>query len=272
MADNDNKNQIIDQEEYERALAALGKSKGERVKEIVDQKKAKKAAEKAKKEAEEKAQKEAMGVSTKPTFIDKCKKDPVIPTCILALVLVLVGAFVYFIVPMFGTKTLGFTIDQFRSQYASTDVYIQNLSSYNFGIPQVVYQQMPNVALTAAQEGQESKLLYFTTSIPNTATSFGTALQGSVTKSDNEVTAMRVVVEFSRDPNFVNFIKLYIASYLQAIYPDLTTEQASQLANDCITNINSEDYTIRNNIAYRLTLVNETVPYVAFDILPAGNV
>ncbi|MCQ2516814.1 MAG: hypothetical protein MJ094_08130 [Saccharofermentans sp.] len=272
MADNDNKNQLIDQDEYERALAALGKSKGERVKEIVDQKKAKKAAEKAKKEAEEKAQKEAMGISTKPTFIDKCKKDPIIPTCILALVLVLVGAFVYFIVPMLGTQTLGFTLDQFRAQYASTEIYIQNLSSYNFGIPQVAYQQMPSVALTAAQEGQESKLLYFTASIPNTATSFGTALQGSVTKDDNKVTAMRVVVEYSNDPNYVNFIKLYLASYFQAIFPDLTTEQASQLANDCITNINSENYTIRNNIAYRLSIVNEGVPYVAFDVLPASNI
>jgi len=272
MAEDNNKIIDIDQEEYERALAALGKSKGERVKEIVDQKKAKKAEEKAKKEAEELARKEAMGISTKPTFIDKCKKDPIIPTCIAALVLVLAGAFIYFIVPMFGTKTLGFTLDQFRSQYASTNIYIQNLSNYNFGIPSVSYQSAPDIALTAAQEGNENKLLYFTASIPNTATSFGTALQGSVTKNGNEVTAMRVVVEYSNDPNYVNFIKLYVASYLQALFPELTTEEASQLANDCITNINSENYTVRGKIAYRLSLVNDTVPYVAFDVLPAGNV
>lgn len=271
MSDNENKYDINDQEEYERALAALGKSKGERVKEIVDQKKANKAQAKAKKEAELKALMEASG-KTKPTFIQKCKMDPVIPTCLVALFLVIVGAFVYFLVPMLGMKTLGFTLDKFRGQYASTTVYLENLSNYNFGIPQVTYQSAPNVPLTAASEGRENELLYFTASIPNTATSFGTALQGSVEKSSNEVTAMRVVIEYANDPNYVNFIKLYIASYLQALFPELTTEQVSSLADDAITNINSENYTIRENIAYRLSLVNESVPYVAFDIMPAGNV
>ena len=58
---------VTDKEEYERALAALNKSKSARVKKITDEKKAKKQKEK---EAIKKAS--ASETSGKGGFIDKC--------------------------------------------------------------------------------------------------------------------------------------------------------------------------------------------------------
>ena len=89
MSEEIKKNDLIDdvedKEEYERALAALNKSKSARVKKIVDEKKAKKQKEK---EAQKKS---SSGSSDDKSFIGKCKKDPVIPACILLIIIAAIG-------------------------------------------------------------------------------------------------------------------------------------------------------------------------------------
>lgn len=265
---------VTDKEEYERALAALNKSKSARVKKITDEKKAKKQKEK---EAIKKAS--ASETSGKGGFIDKCKKDPVIPVCILLLIAAVIGFGLYILLPMFSVKTLGVTVDELRDRYSSTGIYNSTLLPYNFGIPEVTYTEAQNVALTAAAENankNSERLLYFSAAIPNTATDFGTAIQGSVSKSNNKITAIRVMAtfrtEYLNDSTYMNFLVLYFGSYLQAFEPSISDRDAQTLVYNAINQISNGNFITRQDIAYRVSIVQaDTVNYVAFDIIPAAN-
>ncbi len=262
--------EVTDQEEYERALAALNKSKGERVKKIVEEKKAKK-----KKEREAFAKVSSADASKATGFIDKCKKDPVIPACILALVVALVFVAVRFIVPMFSVKTLGLTVDEYRERYVTTGIYNSTLLPYNFAIPEVTYSDAQTVALTAAGEQnnrEQARFTYFYASIPNTATGFGTAIQGSARKSDNEITALRVVAEYSNDPNYYNFLVLYFGSYLQTFIPEVSDRDVQTLVADALNQVSTGEFIQRQDISYRASILTEgNVSYIAFDIMPTAN-
>ncbi|MBR4494957.1 MAG: hypothetical protein IKP14_09640 [Clostridiales bacterium] len=273
MSEEIKKNDLIDdvedKEEYERALAALNKSKSARVKKIVDEKKAKKQKEK------ETQKKSSSGSSDDKSFIGKCKKDPVIPACILLIIIAAIGFGIYILVPMFSIKTLGVTVEDYRVRYISTSIYNAALAPYGFTIPEVTYQEEQNVALTAVGENSSSnqdKLLFFSAPIANTGTSFATAIQGSVRKTDNKITALRVIAEYSNDPNYFNFLVLYFGSYLQAFIPGVSDQDIQALVTDAVNNISTGEFTIRQDIAFRVSIVTtDTVNYVAFDIMPSGN-
>lgn len=260
---------VEDKEEYERALEALNKSKTARVKKIVDEKKAKKQKEK------EALKKESAGDAAPKGFVAKCKKDPVIPACILLLIIAVIGFGLYILVPMFSIKTLGVTVEDYRVRYISTNIYNTTLAPYGFTIPEVTYQEEQRVALTASGEStnnNQDKLLFFYAPITNTGTSFATAIQGSVRKTDNKITALRVMAEYSDDPNYFNFLVLYFGSYLQAFIPGVSDQDIQALVTDAVQNISTGEFTVRQNIAFRVSIVRtDSVNYVAFDIMPSGN-
>ena len=267
--------EITDNEEYERALEVLNKSKGERVKKIVAEKKAKKQKEK---EASEKASGNNKNNSGKTTFIDKCKKDPIIPACILCIVIAIVLAVVKFVVPMFSVKTLGITIDDYRTQYQTTGLYNSVLMPYNFAIPEVTYQESSNVSLTAAGEAQNKqndKYIYFYAAIPNTATNFSTAIQGSALKSNGEIVALRVMASLDADnysdPNYINFIYIFFGSYLQTFMPDVSDHDVQLLISHAVENMGTNEFTVRQDVAYRVSIITGDVNYLAFDIMPTAN-
>ena len=56
------------------------------------------------------------------SFVDKCKKDPVIPVCFALAILSIVGAAIYFILP-FRTPAMNITLDDFKTSYESTEIY-----------------------------------------------------------------------------------------------------------------------------------------------------
>jgi|GEM_PF-1109522 len=269
-----------EREEYEAALEKLGKSKGERIKEITDEKKAKKQEARLKKEKELAEQIDADAAQgKKESFFSKCKRDPVIPASILLIILAAVLVTFYYVLPQVTVKSLGLTIDQLRSQYASTTIYTETLANFSFGIPSVTYTEATDssssswiTASTDSSSSSDSRLSYFSASIPNTATSFGTAIQGSVRNTDNEITALRVMAEYSSEDEYYDFLVLYIASYLEALFPELSDTDAAQLAIDAIANVSSDDYIVKDDIAYKVSIVkDDTVSYIAFDVMPAGN-
>ena len=274
---NDIIDDVSDKEEYERALEVLNKSKSARVKKITDEKKAKK------KQQKEVSKRTASGSGSSGNsgngFIDKCKKDPVIPACILLLIIAAVGFGIYILVPMFSVKTLGITVDELRDRYASTGIYNSTLLPYNFAIPQVSYTEGQSVALTASAESSNKnndRLLYFSANIPNTATGFGTAIQGSVSKNDSKITAIRIMATFSpeylNDSSYMSFLVLYFGSYLQAFEPSISDRDAQTLVYDAINQMSTGEFVTRQDIAYRVSLITgDTVNYVAFDIVPAAN-
>lgn len=219
----------------------------------------------------------------------KCRRDPVIPVCLILAFIALVGAAIYYILPYAVIGSFGMTIDEFRSRYESTDTYQNLFANYSLAIPEVTYEDASATETTETTQASSAQgdgtttdaavsnpvnenarfLNYFTCYIDS---DFGTSIQGSTRKSDGELTALRVYAPYSGDNT--QFIMYYFASFLETFYPDLTYETASDLASDMFTNFDNKGlFTVRGDYAYRLVfLQSDGISSLAFDIVPKRNI
>ncbi len=280
---------FIDEEEYKKALAALETSKSIRLKENTEKKKKeeaeKKAALKAKRQAE--LEKKLADSKVQNKFLARCIADPIIPACIIAAVAIIIGIALYILIPMFSTPAMKYKVSDFRTRYASTEIYQTSLSQFGFAFPEVQYfegqtSNATGVALTAdpnalnqVNSADSSKLNYFGGTVINSATSLGFAVQGSERKSDGKITALRVMVQLDPnvDDNYYNMLLIYFASYFQAFYPNLTSEQAVNMAQEALNNSNNQMFVTNGEYAYRVVIeTTGAVPFVALDIVPAASI
>lgn len=284
----DNNNELddfIDQEEYQKALSALESSKSIRLKENADKKKAEAKAkqEALAKERKAEIEKKVANSKFKNKFIARCFADPVIPVAMFVALAAIVGLVCYLVAPLVSTPAMKYTIDTFRTQYSSTPIYNDSLSQFGFQIPEMQYapavETNSSVALTAdpnamspVKHVDSKNLLCFAGNVPNTATTFGTAVQGTCRKSDKKITALRVIAEYSNTDEYYSFLLVYFASYLQTVYPDLTSEQAIDLAQEAISNFQNPTFTVRGDYAYRVSLETGAVNCFVLDILPQSLV
>lgn len=265
-----NDNSVYSEEEYAEALAKLNKSKSSREKSVVKEQKQRKRSMKA----------SISGRKHSKTFIQKCKEDIVIPICLLSMVIVTIGIVLYFILPTVFTKSLGMNIDELRSRYTQTTIYNEVLLGYNFEIPEVNYIVSSDTSDvdgedTNASNKQSDKYNYFSATIPNTATSFATGIQGSTRKIDNKIVSLRVITEYQSDESYYNFMCNYFASYVQTIYPDLTKDEAIALVENTLEHLSNgvTPYLIKENYAYRIAIGNDNgIVYVAMDFVTADKI
>ncbi|MCH4153099.1 MAG: hypothetical protein LKG26_02250 [Saccharofermentans sp.] len=283
MSENNNNSvdieEIVSDEEYKEALEKLNTPKSERRRKAL-------AAKKAKEEAKVKLTREDFKALS---FMGKCRRDPVIPVCLILAFIALVGAAIYYILPYAVIGSFGMTIDEFRSRYESTDTYQNLFANYSLAIPEVTYEDASATETTETTQASSAQgdgtttdaavsnpvnenarfLNYFTCYIDS---DFGTSIQGSTRKSDGELTALRVYAPYSGDNT--QFIMYYFASFLETFYPDLTYETASDLASDMFTNFDNKGlFTVRGDYAYRLVfLQSDGISSLAFDIVPKRNI
>lgn len=243
---------IVDQEEYEKALKVLESGKGKRVKE--------------KKEKEKEEKKAAVKASGKKTFIGECRKKPMIPACIFLAVAVVIGAILYFAIPAIALNSFDFTPEQMAEKYSQTEIYNNSLSAYNFAIPPVTYD-------TSGEEGagQSSRYTGFSASISNTATTFGTALTGTVRNYDGKVTSLRVMAEYSSSSDYYEFLLVYFGSYLQTVYPDMNSEEAFDAVEAALAGINDATFDVRGEYAYDISIITseDGQGIIVLDLIPA---
>ena len=244
--------EIMDQDEYERALEVLDKGKNKRVKDIKEKKKVEKKA--------------AMKSAGKTSFIEKCKKDPVIPICILLAVAVVIGVFIYYALPAITLRSFDFTPEEMAARYKETEIFKNSLTGYNFEIPSVTYDQGEDGTV------DNTKFTGFSAPISNTATSFGTGIQGTVRNSDGKVTSIRVLVEYSETSDYYSFLLIYFGSFLQTVYPDISSDEAVSMAEEAIGGLNDPSYTVKGDYAYDVSMSNDSgLPFIMMDILPASE-
>ena len=55
-------------------------------------------------------------------FIEKCRKDPIIPVCIILAILALIVAGIYFMLPNAMTPSMGLTLSDFQTRYNNGQV------------------------------------------------------------------------------------------------------------------------------------------------------
>ncbi len=245
---------IVDQDEYEKALKVLESGKAKRVKE--------------KKEKEKEEKKAAVKASGKKTFIGECKKKPMIPVCLFLAVAVVIGAILFFAIPALALNSFDFTPEQMAERYAQTEIYNNSLSAYNFAIPAVTYDTSDSEG-----SGQSGRYTGFTVSINNTATTFGTALTGTVRNYDGKVTSLRVMAEYSSSSDYYEFLLVYFGSYLQMVYPDMNSDEAFDAVESALAGINDSTFDVRGDYAYDISIIQTDTGsgIIVLDFLPAAE-
>ena len=218
----------------------------------------------------------------KLSFIDKCKKDPIIPASFILAFLAIVGAAIYFVLP-YRTPAMKITLEEFKESYESTEMYNNLFINFGLDISPVTYIDTANVS-TEGFAGYypddnfgelnmtefESDRDYFQVTLNSDII---TLMQGSSRKSDGKLTSLRFITKYGGDPTWMSY---YYASVLEALYTDLDPTSAVNVIATILQefDINTQGkYTVMGDYAFRLMyLPANGGNYFAFDVVPASSV
>ena len=246
--------ELVDSEDYQRALEALNSKKSARVKEIKEKKAAKKAQEKE----------SANGGN---------KKDPVIPVCIFLAFFVLAGSLFYFLLPIAMYPSMDFTYDEFRDRFEHTAVYSDILSNFGFDLNEVTYTNDSEGSMAFKTSGKSNYIDYFEKSV---STQFPVAIQGQSRKFDGKVTFIRAICEFDDRFKNENTLLYYFATVLNALYRDRSSQECYDLAYKLVTTKTSySTYAVDGKYAYRVVYSEDSSlgrAYIALEAMSAKNV
>lgn len=219
----DSFNEEADNKEYERAMELLNSSKSSRMRAIQSKKKAEKKAAKPKSDPN-------------GSFFDKCKADPVIPITIIALVLVVIGAALYFILPSLkksACKDLGLTYPELQTKYLATDIYTQcALGDFGFEVADAPMTELDSLLTEGAvndsafmSTADGSKLRQYTG-----MDSYVVAMADS---ADGKLTEIRAYIALdSANENAASFVVFYFMSFLQVFEPEMTSDDLMNLISE----------------------------------------
>lgn len=259
----DLENEIIDDEEYKKAMEMLNSSKNSRVKKIVDKKKEEKKNDKLKKEEEKNSDKA-------PSFLDKCKKDPVIPISFILAFLAIIGAALYFVIPNLGITCFDFTVPEFKNKYEQTTLYTGLLSAFDLAIPEVSYTDAS--ALSSVNDEIDKSvdnIQYFTSKV---SSSYNTYFQGCTRKSDGKIVYLNILVPYTKENVDSGFAICYMASFFETLNSTSSAESI-QVVTEAFANFTgNEDYKVNGNLAYKMSVIQiGEATYISMEILPVKN-
>lgn len=224
---------------------------------------------------EEKADKTEKTSDNEGSFIDKCKKDPVIPVCLLLAFLAIIVAGIYFVLPNAVTPTMGMTLQEFQTRFNNGEV---NKSLINSGVdigfrtPAFVdINKKPSIlGEKEVISGNGMFVDYFSGPFKY---NYDGGVEGATRKSDDALSYVRVYVLYNE--NQFNTVWLYSSNAISALYPELTMYQAMDIGMKAMNEFNGDvRYYVKGNYGFRLVAVKKTgdggiiYPYIVIDIVP----
>ena len=195
------------------------------------------------------------------SFIELCKNNILLPIVMVVALAAIVIGIIFFISPEeTQINTIGITYETLVDNYTKTQIYQSLFKSFN--------TQLPEIELT---DGNSKNLKYFGASIPNDFTTCALAIQGSVNKSNNEITAIRFMFEKPSDEpeDFSTTLFLYYEMIMNSLFPNLdATTIDSMLASTSKT----QQFEVYENIAYRFSIQTvDGVSFYALDFASAAD-
>lgn len=169
----------------------------------------------------------------------KAKKDPFIPVCIIAIILVIASASAYFFYPLIKYRSLGMTMTQLRTDYLNTRIYAELMYHFNnMSIPKEHYIYNHN---DLKENNIPEDLNFFSVTVNET---FGTALIGTSRKSDQQITQLKALIRYDDAPEGLtkvdSLINCYFGSYLELFDMDMSKDDALKRAGELTKDINSK--------------------------------
>ena len=212
----------------------------------------------------------------KLSFVDKCKKDPIIPVMLLLAVLAVIVAAIYFIMPSARIKSLGITLEEFKTRFNSADVAVEMYNNgHSIGIN---YTDYYDATATTSILGDKATFTvdpaYADFFYGDVALLYTIGLEGATRKTDNEIAFFRLFVKYnSENPDDAYLLAFVYANTLQALFPDLTKFDAETLAMSEMSGyVNDGLYTVRGDYAFRLIPFTSNdadhMTYIAIEVVP----
>ena len=208
-------------------------------------------------------------------FIEKCKKDPIIPVCIILAILALIVAGIYFMLPNAKTPSMGMTLSEFQTRFndgAVAQSLLNNGLDFSFRMPEYVDSTShPSVlgdkavftANRAYADFFDGPFKYY---------SYG-GVEGATRKSDGNLSYVRVYVNYGEEE--FNTVWLYASNVICALYPDLTMYPAMDVAMKAMKEYDGDArFYVRGDYAFRLVAVKKAadgggeIVYIVVDCVP----
>ena len=208
-------------------------------------------------------------------FIEKCKKDPIIPVCIILAILALIVAGIYFLLPNAKTPSMGMTLSEFQTRFNDGGVAQSLINSgvdFTFRMPDYVDSTShPSVlgekavitANRAYADFFDGPFKYYSVG----------GVEGATRKSDGNLSYVRVYVNYGEEE--FNTVWLYASNVICALYPDLTMYQAMDVAMKAMKEYDGDArFYVRGDYAFRLVAVKKAadgggeIVYIVVDCVP----
>ncbi|MBR2991764.1 MAG: hypothetical protein IKF31_00505 [Clostridiales bacterium] len=235
------------------------------------------AAEDTEEEAEAESEEDAKEFVNLP-FIEKCKKDPVIPVSLLLAFVMIIVAVVYFLLPAAKAPTMDMTLEEFENGFNQCDTTMYFFESgFDISIKKIEYiDRSANPGILG-----ETETLFYSSSYVDHFTGhasvlYDAGLEGATRKTDGKLTHIRVYIAYDEGSSdeWVR-VWMFFASTLQALYPDLTEFDAKAIALNAMSDYAGEGMYIKmGDIAFRWIPVKPGVGghesgYIVIEAVPA---
>ena len=212
----------------------------------------------------------------KLSFVEKCKKDPIIPVMLLLAVIAVIVAAIYFILPSSRIKSLGITLEEFKTRYNSAEVAVDMYNNgHSIGINYTDYYDATATTsilgdkATFNVDSNYADFFYGDISLLYTV-----GMEGATRKTDEEIAFFRIFVKYNAESQDDAYLFAFIyANTLQALYPDLGKFDAENLAMTEMSEYTNDGlYTVRGDYAFRLIPFTsndaDQMTYIAIEVVP----
>ena len=208
-------------------------------------------------------------------FVEKCKKDPMIPVSIILAILALIVAGIYFLLPNAKTPSMGLTLDEFISRFNEGEVAKSLMNSgfdITFRTPDYV-DISSNPSILGDKEVVKAKSAYADFfEGPFKYYNIG-GIEGATRKNDGKLAYTRVYIQYGEED--FNTVWLYSSNVICALYPDLTMYQAMDISMKAMGEYNGDArYYVKGDYAFRLVAVKKAADgggelvYIVVDCVP----
>ena len=211
-------------------------------------------------------------------FIEKCKKDPVIPIALLLAFVMIVVAVIYFLLPGVKAPAMKLTLEEFENNFNSCDTTVYFFESgFDISIKEINYidrSAAPGIL------GELETLTFDSNYVDHfsgrASVRYDAGLEGATRKTDNRLTHIRVYLAYDEEnEDDVIRVWMFFAATLQALYPDLSEFDAKYMALNEMSNYAGDGmYIKRGDIAFRWIPVKPGTgghdsAYIVIEAVPA---
>ena len=215
-------------------------------------------------------------MSNNDSETNKKNKRGLLIAGISLIAVAVIGTVLYLVLSKIYVSNFGFTPEEFKAKYESSQMYTDVFQSSGFEIPVVYIEESQIPADNEFAMTSNDNINFFGGAIYNSLFDYDIVIQGHTRSVDNKIINLQVAIEYVQDENYSNFLTAYLVTYFQVLYPEETKENQIQMARDVIdvllSSANSE-YTVRGDYAYRLSASDQDgLQYFIFDVTTADNI